>query len=279
MLQEIGAGYTDNLTSKNTHLICKYAVGKKYEKACEWGLHVVSVEWLYHVMRYGYKEGCEGEFSLRGAAKSDSVEKKRVCSDLPSIETSHSDNGAATKEQETSDKVVTPKTSISKSHKRGREQLSSDPLSQSSEDASLVAPKGDETCNSNVTPKADETCNNDASPKASKSPSNVNQRLHSALQTLETSNPSLYPRRSQRRRIPIIDTDDSPSLLTQERSPQFQQDEEPEQTEQFTIRVDAVVGTAFQCSDVGGEVPISQVNHAEDNGESQVVWFAERCGR
>eukprot|EP00804_Cyclotella_cryptica_P020779 CCRYP_016605-RA/>CCRYP_016605-RA protein AED:0.00 eAED:0.00 QI:19/1/1/1/1/1/2/1011/561 len=55
MLHEIGAGYTDNLTSKNTHLICKHATGKKYEKACEWGLHVVSVEWLYHVMRYGYK--------------------------------------------------------------------------------------------------------------------------------------------------------------------------------------------------------------------------------
>jgi len=69
VLVEIGAEYTDNLSRKNTHLICKEARGAKYVKALEWGLHAVSVEWLYHVMRYGYREGSEDEFSLVVAKK------------------------------------------------------------------------------------------------------------------------------------------------------------------------------------------------------------------
>ena len=70
-LRVLGAEYTENLRSTNTHLICKESKGAKYEKAAKWGLHVVSVEWLYHTMEHGYggKEGdgnagCEERFSL-----------------------------------------------------------------------------------------------------------------------------------------------------------------------------------------------------------------------
>jgi hypothetical protein len=36
----------------------------------EWGLHIVSVEWLYYILQYGYnrkdssKDGCEDQFLL-----------------------------------------------------------------------------------------------------------------------------------------------------------------------------------------------------------------------
>lgn len=67
----IGAHYTENLRNTNTHLICKESKGPKYEKAVKWGLHVVSVQWLYHIMEHGYAgkdgksgEGCEKRFSL-----------------------------------------------------------------------------------------------------------------------------------------------------------------------------------------------------------------------
>jgi hypothetical protein len=36
----------------------------KYSKAVEWGIHVVSVEFLYHIMQHGYEEGLEAKFSL-----------------------------------------------------------------------------------------------------------------------------------------------------------------------------------------------------------------------
>jgi twin BRCT domain len=72
LIRAVGASYTENMKPSNSHLICREAKGPKYEKAIEWKLHVVSVEWLYHVVRYGYcgergtdKTGCENEFSLR----------------------------------------------------------------------------------------------------------------------------------------------------------------------------------------------------------------------
>ena len=64
MLDEIGADFTDNLTRNNTHLICKEGRGLKYTKALEWGLHIVSIEWLYHVIRHGFQDGSESRFPL-----------------------------------------------------------------------------------------------------------------------------------------------------------------------------------------------------------------------
>jgi hypothetical protein len=76
-LQAIGAVYTDSLKISNTHLISKVPEGAKYNRAVEWGIHVVTVDWLYHIARYGYfgkngrhdtqkglLAGCEDQFSL-----------------------------------------------------------------------------------------------------------------------------------------------------------------------------------------------------------------------
>lgn len=54
LLLRIGATFTDNMSHTNTHLICKEAKGPKYHKAMEWGIHVVKVDWLYHIVQYGY---------------------------------------------------------------------------------------------------------------------------------------------------------------------------------------------------------------------------------
>jgi len=64
MLVAIGASYTENMGNNNTHLICKEGTGAKYEKAIEWGLHVVTVDWLYHIIQHGYEDDCEDPFSL-----------------------------------------------------------------------------------------------------------------------------------------------------------------------------------------------------------------------
>ena len=48
------ATYDDSMIrGQTTHLIINQASGEKYEKAVEWGLHVVELEWLYHVTQYG----------------------------------------------------------------------------------------------------------------------------------------------------------------------------------------------------------------------------------
>lgn len=73
LLEAIGATYTDNMSKSNTHLISKTNSGTKYQKAIEWGLKVVTVNWLKHIIQYGYcgkngklqDLGCEQCFSLR----------------------------------------------------------------------------------------------------------------------------------------------------------------------------------------------------------------------
>jgi hypothetical protein len=68
----IGATYHDDMTNKNTHLICKdRSGGEKFQKATKWGFHVVSIDWLYHILQYGYSGktgtegiGCETRFNL-----------------------------------------------------------------------------------------------------------------------------------------------------------------------------------------------------------------------
>jgi hypothetical protein len=87
------------------------------------------------------------------------------------------------------------------------------------------------------------------------------------------------PRRSQRRRTFSQHTTQSPSLLTQQQSPQSDGDNSQQET-QFTFRVDADIGHFNNSKDDGedSDVPLSQMNDAEDNGESQVVWFAGRRG-
>ena len=60
MIKHMGAEYTENLTKSNTHLICKKAEGPKYERGLIWSIHVLSVDWLYHILKYGYGGATEG---------------------------------------------------------------------------------------------------------------------------------------------------------------------------------------------------------------------------
>jgi len=70
LIRAMGADYTESMKPINTHLICREAKGAKYEKGLEWGLKVVSIDWLYHIMQYGFggvtnaENGCEEKFSL-----------------------------------------------------------------------------------------------------------------------------------------------------------------------------------------------------------------------
>jgi hypothetical protein len=71
LIEAMGAYYDDSLRPCTTHLICREPSGPKYEKAKEWKIHVVSIEWLYHVAEFGYQgakkrsskeSGCELTF-------------------------------------------------------------------------------------------------------------------------------------------------------------------------------------------------------------------------
>lgn len=46
IVERVGASYTDDLSSDNTHLICTVARGPKYEKALELNIPIVSPEFL-----------------------------------------------------------------------------------------------------------------------------------------------------------------------------------------------------------------------------------------
>lgn len=70
-IQALGVAYDDAMHTSTTHLICREAKGQKYAKAVEWGIQCVSMDWLYHVMKYGYQGergdpgGCEATFPVR----------------------------------------------------------------------------------------------------------------------------------------------------------------------------------------------------------------------
>lgn len=53
LIEAMGAKYDDSMRSNTTHLICREASGEKYKKAMEWKLHVLPIEWLYHVSEFG----------------------------------------------------------------------------------------------------------------------------------------------------------------------------------------------------------------------------------
>lgn len=311
MLKAIGAEYTDNLKSKNTHLICKDASGKKYEKACEWGLHVISVEWLHHVVRFGYRNDCEMQFSLvksepiserKDAARKKSLyesNKVNSYSELSKrkVETETIDNFKDNKNDDTKPTKVPHSVDLRLNHKfssfetvaAARTQLD-DTVKELQSNNEIINDKGEKDTDSlpDATSSIRDAVKNIASSNATKqkevdpqlkteedsvSPNNVNKRLHSALQSLETSshtNKPAFQRRSQRQRQPIKYSDKSLPLLTQH-SPQSEEDYP--QTEQFTVAV-----RADTCLTSGSHdsVPQSQVDDAEDNGESQVVWFAEK---
>ncbi|XP_068648087.1 uncharacterized protein [Aristolochia californica] len=42
----LGAKFTEKLSRRVTHLICKFSSGTKYEAACKWGIKSVTAEWI-----------------------------------------------------------------------------------------------------------------------------------------------------------------------------------------------------------------------------------------
>jgi len=64
----MGATYDDSMRKSTTHLIVHVdddmdarqpASGPKYEKALQWKLHCVTLDWLFHVAEYGWNESKE----------------------------------------------------------------------------------------------------------------------------------------------------------------------------------------------------------------------------
>jgi len=251
MLRSLGAEYTDSLKAKNTHLICcsKFndennnhnvvGGGAKYAKAKEWGLHVVTLDWLYHCMRYGYEEGCEDKFfaTTLEDQPADKIEREaKKSSDV--IVRCTMDTANITNEAVLTDPVVSTMKSPS-----NRDDDSSSPR------------RG----------KRDRK-----PPQASPVENDSNKRFKSALQTLQstptldTTTSASRRRRGKRDRSPRSNSSQgshggSPSLLSQQsREPESQQAET-----QFTIRADADIGKHWAGSsglDDDDEAPLSQVN-------------------
>ncbi|OVA14610.1 BRCT domain [Macleaya cordata] len=47
----LGAKFTEKLSRKVTHLLCKFTSGPKYEAACKWGIQSVTSEWISECIR------------------------------------------------------------------------------------------------------------------------------------------------------------------------------------------------------------------------------------
>ena len=67
----LGGVYTDSLKRCNTHLICKVRSGAKFERAVEWGLRVVNLQWLFHMAEFGYVNGAECEYWMEESSAAD----------------------------------------------------------------------------------------------------------------------------------------------------------------------------------------------------------------
>ena len=319
-LREMGGPeYTENLSRRNTHLICKEARGAKYEKAVEWGLHVVSIEWLYHVMRHGYEDGSEGRFSLTAEEDVGEAERQRLrkC-DISSLEqpSLENDNQAEGDEEAGGGESGTFPERV----ERNRAEDSSSNVSASfrrrgKRDPSQASPKDCDRDRPHF-PVGESEATDRHHPQTSPQPSSstikesnepTTKRLHFALQALErpptagrvTSNGNAR-RRGKRERSPLRSSQESGATSLPQKSSSGDDDEEDENDDtqietQFTtgtLLANAVVGNGRsgkwgRCggghslddgnsSDVDDddEVPLSQANDAEDNGESQVVWFA-----
>lgn len=71
LMKACGIEVHHEMTRTTSHLICKEtATGLKLKKALEWGIKIVHVKWLYHVLEFGYagktasEGGCESQFSV-----------------------------------------------------------------------------------------------------------------------------------------------------------------------------------------------------------------------
>ncbi|KAF9007398.1 hypothetical protein BDQ17DRAFT_1237797 [Cyathus striatus] len=60
LIRGLGITLAGSFSRKSTHLLCQCGVGLKFEKAKEWGVPVISVEWLAEMTRSGIIPGVAG---------------------------------------------------------------------------------------------------------------------------------------------------------------------------------------------------------------------------
>ena len=76
LIVSLGGCFSDNMLRSNTHLIvCPEKASRlKVEKAAQWRLHLVTIDWLHHIVEHGFsglqkdKGGCESKFLFQGVA-------------------------------------------------------------------------------------------------------------------------------------------------------------------------------------------------------------------
>ncbi|KAL1739454.1 hypothetical protein HDZ31DRAFT_2667, partial [Schizophyllum fasciatum] len=61
LLKAVGITHAPTFTRRTTHLLCPSRTGKKFEKAPEWGIQVVDMEWLRVIAREGRIPGIASE--------------------------------------------------------------------------------------------------------------------------------------------------------------------------------------------------------------------------
>ncbi|KAH8118085.1 hypothetical protein DFH11DRAFT_1851073 [Phellopilus nigrolimitatus] len=57
LIKAIGGTVTDQLSRRNTHLLCPCGLGPKFAKAQEWHIPVVDLQWLYTTVKAGEVQG------------------------------------------------------------------------------------------------------------------------------------------------------------------------------------------------------------------------------
>ncbi|KAL1686480.1 hypothetical protein GGG16DRAFT_128671 [Schizophyllum commune] len=76
LLRAIGITHAPTFTRRTTHLLCPSREGKKFEKAPEWGIEVVGMEWLHAVAREGRVPGKVAGLGIAKASGSASAKGK-----------------------------------------------------------------------------------------------------------------------------------------------------------------------------------------------------------
>jgi len=320
MVNEIGADWSDNLSRKNTHLICKQPEGQKYIKALEWGVHVVSIEWLYHIVRYGYDEGSEDRFLLNNTTRNETVEEQQTDFDAEEEEkvTAQPDeredqkeaadlppmgNGNSNKEPPPRLEDVTSVKADGQANKSGNKKeppqingktditnmSSSQRTATESEVKGIFKTQAEEPSSSQSSspsrrgkrdrlqaspPKEDSRSMSRDDPKK-----RLQFALHSLSATQEGS-PTKKRRRGKRDKSPKP-SQESVRRTEDDEDEEFSQNVETQYTA-FTvgsIRANSDIHVVNTRSRIEAQVPLSAMSHVEDNGESQLVWFAGSRGK
>jgi hypothetical protein len=55
-----GINLSPTFSRRATHLLCPSGAGLKFEKACQWGIPVVTLDWLVKMAETGQVPGLEG---------------------------------------------------------------------------------------------------------------------------------------------------------------------------------------------------------------------------